>query len=118
MSLLDAMASQGFDEPAKVEPARPDLAAIAANIARVRGHATDADCHLLRMCGVPKLGDDCEVLLGEVARLTRERDEARQLLQRIVKYAKEDRARTPGRTRLARALAEASALLDEAEVKP
>lgn len=38
-------------------------------------------------------------------------DQARGLLERIVKYAREDRAATPGVTRLARALAEAETWL-------
>jgi hypothetical protein len=51
-------------------------------------------------------------------RAAKERDEARAeverlraLLARILKYAREDRARTPGATRLARALDEADAAL-------
>src|SRR5690606_30777860 len=43
------------------------------------------------------------------------RSEVEALLRRIIKYAREDRARTPGVTRLARALAEAEALLAKKE---
>lgn len=47
----------------------------------------------------------------EVARLRAEVEQLRALLTRILKYAREDRARTPGATRLARALDEADAAL-------
>lgn len=47
----------------------------------------------------------------EVARLRAEVEQLRELLARILKYAREDRARTPGATRLARALDEADAAL-------
>lgn len=47
----------------------------------------------------------------EVARLRAEVEQLRALLARILKYAREDRARTPGATRLARALDEADAAL-------
>lgn len=44
--------------------------------------------------------------------------EATALLERIVKYAREDRATTPGVTRLARALSEAERLLFRAPAQP
>lgn len=47
----------------------------------------------------------------ELTLLRGERDIARALLARIVKYAREDRAKTDRATRLARALAEADALI-------
>ncbi len=57
-------------------------------------------------------------LVGEVARLRAEAQvdsdlfaEAAALLARAIKYAKEDRARTPGKTRLARVLEEAERFL-------
>lgn len=43
-----------------------------------------------------------------------ERDAVYVLLERIVRYAREDRMQTPGYTRLARALVEADRLLAKA----
>lgn len=91
MTISEAIASQGYDEPAKVEPARPDLAAIAGHIDRVRNHAGEESLWPLRMCGVPALLDDAEALLDEVARLTRERDEARRWARASMKLILDER---------------------------
>jgi hypothetical protein len=48
----------------------------------------------------------------------RERDEARELLRRAIKYAHEDRMTTPSKTRLARVLGEAQRMLDVGTVPP
>lgn len=50
-------------------------------------------------------------LESRALRLEEERNVALALLARVVKYAHEDRARTPGNTRLARVCDEARALL-------
>ncbi len=52
-----------------------------------------------------------ERLAAEIDRLAANGRKVVALLRRIMKYAHEDRARTPGVTRLARALAEAAELL-------
>jgi hypothetical protein len=52
------------------------------------------------------------------ARAEKDRDELAGLLHRAVKYAKEDRAVTPGKTRLARVLDEARVVLGRAAPEP
>ena len=44
-----------------------------------------------------------------------ERDTARELLRRAIVYAREDKARTPGSTRLARVLAEAERVVQSSD---
>lgn len=55
---------------------------------------------------------------AETLKCEAELDEARILLDRIVRYHDEDRARTPGCTRLVRVIAEAKAWLPGGEVMP
>lgn len=96
--------NNGAAEPAKVEAARPDLAAIQARAAATRALKDGPGIPWLRSYGVPELLDDIDALLaeragwerradyaaenyrrrngdalrleGEVARLTQERDDA------------------------------------------
>jgi hypothetical protein len=69
----------------------------------------DGDYPIAKVRALRKVGHAEPVAQG----VSRERVEA--LLRRIVKYAREDRARTPRKTRLARALEEAEHLLADAE---
>jgi hypothetical protein len=54
-----------------------------------------------------------ERMAGEIERLSANGRRVVELLRRIITYAREDRARTPGFTRLARALEEADGLIRE-----
>ena len=62
--------------------------------------------------------DTIESLRAQLAEVTGERDEARALLDRIVRYHDEDRAVTPGCTRLVRVIAEAKAWLPGGDKEP
>jgi DNA repair exonuclease SbcCD ATPase subunit len=72
-----------------------------------------------------KVRGDLDTMIAVHDEVERDRDalcaklaEAEALLHRIVKYAREDRMRTPGKTRLARALIEAGDLLSLASAAP
>lgn len=105
MSMDDAVQSQPYDEPAKVEPPKLDLEAIRAraeaatpgpwehrtvmvSYGRLRSVVDNETGGRLAMCDSESVAafiaharEDVPDLLGEVARLTRELDEARQLVR-------------------------------------
>jgi len=56
-----------------------------------------------------------EAALRRHARLVERAPQAFELLRRITRYAREDKVRTPGTTRLARVIEDAEALLTEAD---
>lgn len=102
------------------ERAESEAAALRAEVAMFKEHdeARDIDRNELR-AEVERLRnerDEAEVERGQAdaAKLAERKLRIRgtRVLARIVKYAREDRATTPGSTRLARALEGAQALLD------
>lgn len=105
-TIIDSLEKQLNEQRNRAEEAEAEL----ARIEKINGLFCDHH-GIIDGCGIAKAA-------GRAALAERERDEARQevarlreLLVRIVTYAVEDRAWTPGTTRLARAILEAKRVL-------
>ena len=97
--------------PAEPEPRADDDDTLFMSHAQLRARVELAEARLAEAC------DQIQSLRAALRAAEAQLEAVHALLARIVKYAREDRACTPGVTRLARALSEAKALLTPAETE-